>query len=251
MTDNSLTRTPELPQPLMSELRALREQVQSQHGLIGALTGRLGNQPPGETRHIRELTETLPVPAVRANSETRKAAQSDVQSVPSVPAEGSAWWPTASSTLAPLHPVPGWALYGHQGPLKAIGFSVTGLDAAGVRAAVEFVARAQRHQRNFVPVFITDLDDLGVFRDHGFVAERLSASGVDGAGSKQLATRRDFIQRKWSLTTILDMSRSARPDLASLSTVPSPPATAAGDARSADERKTSESTANRVARIAS
>lgn len=205
----------DVPQNLLAELRALRDQVQSQHGLITALTGRRANREAGTP--IRELNEPLAPHASRAaDSEPVRFPASEDLKAPSRPGPaGKAWWPMPAATATPLHPVPGWALYGQQGTVKAVGFSVLGLDEAATREAVDFVARAQRNQRNFVPVFLTDLDELQVFRDHGFVAEYLAGASIEPAAARQryLAERKDLIQRKWNLGAILDMTRSARPDL--------------------------------------
>jgi hypothetical protein len=215
-SSNSLT---DIPQNVLAELRALRDQVQTQHGLITALTGRLGGGPGKRDPRapIRELRDGLPLHPIRTQGEPPRSFAGEDNSRPPLrpgPA-GKAWWPLPETALEPLHPVPGWALYGQSGTVKTVGFSVIGLDEAATREAVDFVARAQRNQRNFVPVFLTDLDELRVFRDQGFVAEYVAGSSIEPPAARQryLTARKELIQRKWNLGAILDMTRSSRPDL--------------------------------------
>jgi hypothetical protein len=208
----------DVPQNLLAELRALRDQVQTQHGLIAALTGRLGGKGKRDARlPIRELRDRLPLHPDRAKGEPPRPLAGEDPARPPLN-EGpvdKAWWPLPASAPEPLHPMPGWALYGQSGAVKTVGFSVIGLDEAATREAVEFVARTQRNQRNFVPVFLTDLDELRVFGEHGFVAEYVPGSSIEPPAARQryLAARKELIQRKWNLGAILDMSRGARPDL--------------------------------------
>jgi hypothetical protein len=233
MAEPDPSRVVDAPQNLLAELRALRDQVQSQHGLITALTGRLGNDRGAAKTSIKELKEPLPThPSRLIEGEPRPAPRGDFASAARKPGPvGKPWWPGSPPTREALHPVPGWALYGQQGVVKTIGFSVLGLDEAATRRAVDFVARAQRNQRNFVPVFLTDLDELQVFRDQGFVAEYVSVAGIEPAGRQRyLENRRSLIQRKWNLGSILDMTRAAQPDLSTADFAASADPTAVADA---------------------
>lgn len=190
------------------ELARLRERAELNfHGAalagrrLEALAGRVGIRPD-----IVELSEPLgrrgtggPGRATPA----RRVGGADAGT-------GEEWREDAGPEPCPLDPAPGWAcgtLRG--GGRRAIGISVCGLDAAGLRRVVELVAARQRQDRDFVPVFLTDCDDFEVFGEYGFVfeylppADRRAKHPCAADWPAYAARRRRLVERKWALSEVI------------------------------------------------
>ena len=120
------------------------------------------------------------------------------------------WFPTFMGNLRPLDPTPGWrCLTAHGAPIR-LGFNLIGLDSQRVEEAVAKVEERQLRDRDFIPVFITDLTDFEVFRLRGYVFEYVPAS-VGRAPENRRTERRylkqrlELIKAKWNLRDIVDL----------------------------------------------
>jgi hypothetical protein len=209
---------------VLAELHALRERVQMQHALLDVYAhARAGGAAAARTI---ELWEDLPG-RVRADQVAATGDEGEVERAetppdvataapspppplpPPLPPPGAAWWPVDAPAPAPLVPHAGWALYATAAHVTSvIGFSVCGLAPAELEQAVDLIASVQREKRNFVPLFLTDRDDLEIFRRHGFVVEYLPAVPPPGTSDEAWRAyggeRRAFVTRKWNLSRIVE-----------------------------------------------
>jgi len=92
-----------------------------------------------------------------------------------------------------------------------MGFLLFGMDGPGMEETVSKVEERQLRERDFIPVFVTDNGDFGVFRSRGYVFEYIPPS-IANASSNQRTKRRilkdrlEFITAKWDLRDIIDLS---------------------------------------------
>jgi hypothetical protein len=121
------------------------------------------------------------------------------------------WLPVFEQRITPLDPSPGLrSLTSHRAPIR-IGFQVFGLRGAGIGEVVSKVEERQLRERDFIPVFVTDNCDFGVFRSRGYVFEYIPPS-IANASSNQRTKRRilkdrlELIKAKWGLRDIIDLS---------------------------------------------
>jgi len=125
--------------------------------------------------------------------------------------QDNTWFPALRCGFRPLEPSPGWRCLSAQDAPIRLGFNLIGMDAAQVGTAVENVEQRQLRDRDFIPVFITDMTDFEVFRFRGYVFEYVPAS-VSRAPKNRHAERRylkqrlDLITAKWNLRDIIDLS---------------------------------------------
>ena len=121
------------------------------------------------------------------------------------------WFPALRCGFRPLEPSPGWrCLSGQDAPIR-LGFNLIGMDAAQVGTAVENVEQRQLRDRDFIPVFITDMTDFEIFRFRGYVFEHVPASisrvpKNRRAESRYLKQRLELIKAKWDLRDIIDLA---------------------------------------------
>jgi len=76
---------------------------------------------------------------------------------------------------------------------------------------VENVEQRQLRDRDFIPVFITDMTDFEIFRFRGYVFEHVPASisrvpKNRRAESRYLKQRLELIKAKWNLRDIIDLA---------------------------------------------
>ena len=91
-----------------------------------------------------------------------------------------------------------------------MGFLLFDMDGPGMEEAVSKVEERQLRERDFIPVFVTDTGDFGVFRSRGYVFEYIPPS-IANASSNQRTKRRilkdrlELIKAKWNLSDIVDL----------------------------------------------
>lgn len=124
--------------------------------------------------------------------------------------------PEVAPTGPALRPFPGHAAISLRDTgFKAIGFDVLGLTAAQTAAFVGLVAERQRKQHNFVPVFLTDCQELHIFRKHGFVVEYIPPSEDQAStpGSYDWAARtserKSAFKAKWGVPELFNAAQGA------------------------------------------
>ena len=110
-----------------------------------------------------------------------------------------------------LTPRPGWRCFDtdSDGQLRLI-FNLCGLDPAAMERCVAEIARSQARRRDFLPLFLTDGTELGVFTRYGYSFERLPASvdvpGYDAAGHTTILLRRiEHVVAKWGISQIVNL----------------------------------------------
>ncbi len=208
-----------LDQNLLAEVRALRDRVQIQHGLVELLLERLRSS--SRERHLEalEVNDPLPVHPLRGDhvSDENGSADADEVAEPESGFEnvysrrGTTWWPMPENAIQALRPNPGWEFCGVGSSPNVIGFSLCGMNIEEIEKAVELVSSAQRQKPTFVPIFLTDCPDLGVFRRHGYVAEYLPDPAI---GAEQLVRRPydrgRLIERKWNISRVLEFNQAMR-----------------------------------------
>jgi hypothetical protein len=125
------------------------------------------------------------------------------------------WWPRRKAGARPLVPNAGWQNYTlHKRASKVVGVSVCGLPQVLLEATVAMIAAQQSKLRDFIPLFLTDSTDFGVFRRYGFVWEYLPgpAERERCAGARRwpeyAALRRALLVRKWGLDQIIVIGSS-------------------------------------------
>ncbi len=125
--------------------------------------------------------------------------------------QDNSWFPALRCGFRPLEPSPGWrCLSAHGAPIR-LGFNLIGMDTAHVTTAVENIEQRQLRDRDFIPVFITDMTDFEVFRFRGYVFEYVPASIARAPKNRRaerhyLKKRLELIKAKWNLRDIIDLS---------------------------------------------
>ena len=122
-------------------------------------------------------------------------------------------WPLARPEAHVLQPTPGLAnLTLTDRGLPAVGFSVCGFPREGLVHIVELVADKQAADRNFIPVFLTDVMAADVFRRHHYVFEYFPARdalrpAATGSWEDYARWRFSLIKRKYALTQIVTFGK--------------------------------------------
>ena len=123
----------------------------------------------------------------------------------------ASWFPTFENGIAPLDPSPGLrCLTAVRAPIR-MGFLLFDMDGRTMEETVSTVEERQLRERDFIPVFVTDNCDFGVFRSRGYVFEYIPPS-IANASSNQRTKRRilkdrlELIMAKWNLSDIVDLS---------------------------------------------
>jgi hypothetical protein len=224
----------DLPLRVVAELYNLRDRVQAQHALLDVYRRLNEFAPDAKPVRTIDVSERFPQ---RVNSignggttviEGHQSNGAIDRPRRTTAPPGAPWWPSQDHSMSPLVPNAGWSVYALTPQLKtAIGFSVCGATAASAQAVVELVLSVQKQMRNFIPLFMTDLPDLSVFRRFGFAVEYLAAvrpSGISEEFWKEYsADKRRFLIRKWNLARIVDLGtvlfggEPIQPELLSLS----------------------------------
>ncbi len=183
---------------LAAELSQLRERLETAHRRLEILHERLRTSGSESQPRVVELH--------REQAGRRRHGRPEP--LPARAAESV--WPIMRLDPPPLQPTPGSANLTLTGlGVPAVGFSVCGFGRAELERLVTLVARKQTVDRNFVPVFLTDVMAAEVFRRHRYVFEYFPAAGAarDLAGTESwqdYARRRlALIKRKYALTQIV------------------------------------------------
>jgi hypothetical protein len=201
-------------QTLLAEVRALRDRVRIQQGLVDLLLERSRGQD--DHHQAIQVYDPVPVHPLRGDSGSNEngsdfAPPDDRAEDRRLVPRGAAWWPVDDKPVPALRPNPGWAFSKMSPSAEVIGFSLSGMNCAEVEKAVELVNLARRQRPAFIPVFLTDCPDLSVFRRHGYVAEYLppceTSDETPGAGRYD---RQQLIKHKWNLSRIFEFNQAMR-----------------------------------------
>jgi hypothetical protein len=196
---------------IAAELSRTRERVEAQSRRAEALERSLAvtRESAGVQPAVINAFEPLPPAASRAQLNSA-AVQTDRRRAALAPKNRDDWWPVGARPKRPLVPNAGWRNFSLQGKTdKVIGVSVCGLPREGVERAIALVAAQQTAQRDFVPVFVTDLPDFEVFREHGYVFEYFPAAARRGRPDdaqdweRYAAERRALITQKWGIDRVV------------------------------------------------
>jgi hypothetical protein len=132
-----------------------------------------------------------------------------------LPAESAArdneWFPRLQGKVEPLDPTPGWrCLTAHDAVIR-VGFNLIGLDEDRAYDAIFEIEQRQIRDRDFIPVFITDLTAFELFRQRGYVFEYIPSAISDPSTSRRaerqyFRRRLELITAKWNLREIVDLS---------------------------------------------
>ncbi len=163
----------------------------------------------------KRLDSAIPEGAIRQAAvsfigEWPKRKTADRQSIKQAPVLAA---PPAGPALRPF---PGHAAISlRDSAFMTIGFDLLGLNATQTAAFVDLVAERQRKQHNFAPVFLTDCQELHVFRKHGFVFEYIPPSGdqASAPGSYDWAARtserKAAFKAKWAVSELFNAAQGA------------------------------------------
>lgn len=187
-----------------AELKQLRESLENAHRRLEVMQAHLLmlSKDKGLQPEIVEIFDVF------GPAKGRHAGPAERQ--PRLP---EAAWPAARPEPHALQPTPGLAnltLTGYG--LPAVGFSVCGFTREELARIVELVANKQSADRNFIPVFLTDVMAADVFRRHRYVFEYFPGPGaLRPAGTRSwddYARRRlSLIKRKYALTQIISFGK--------------------------------------------
>ena len=187
-----------------AELNQLRESLENAHRRLQMAQGqlrRLSHERGAEPRVVEVSGVFGPV---RVRSHTPAAT------LPRLP---ESVWPLSRPEARVLQPTPGLANLTLTGlGLPAVGFSVCGFPREGLAHIVDLVADKQAADRNFIPVFLTDVMAAEVFRRHRYAFEYFPAPAARhpaGAGGWDDYARRrlSLIKRKYALTQIISFGK--------------------------------------------
>jgi hypothetical protein len=185
---------------LTAELIQLREAVENAYRRLGVMESRLRSL----TRRPGTEAKTVEVFDVFGAAERAPHVPPARRTQPSQSA-----WPTARAVARTLQPTPGLANLTLTGrDLAVVGFSVCGFERAELERIVEMVAAKQAADRNFIPVFLTDVMAADVFRRRRYAFEYFpgpDARLVPGtrAWEDYARERLSLVKRKYGLTRII------------------------------------------------
>lgn len=184
---------------LTAELNQLREALENAHRRLQVLQKRAAGAPARSVEFMDRIGPALRYAAVPP----QQAA------VPLRPA-----WPTGLPDARPLQPTPGLANLTLAGQgLPAVGFSVCGLGRGEIERILELVANKLGADRNFVPVFLTDVMAADLFRRHRFAFEYFPPPEAMARlrGTRPLEDyarqRLALVKRKYTLTQVIVFGR--------------------------------------------
>ena len=121
-----------------------------------------------------------------------------------------AGWTAFGEERNPIRPRPGWFIPDQRAPATVTVVALFGLDADGVRVALDHIARQQRETTGFLPVCFTDQADHSAFRHRGYVVEYFAPESCDGpAGLDHFRDRFSLLWRKWGASALIDLSPRA------------------------------------------
>ena len=206
-------------QSLIAEVRALRDRVQVQYGLVELLLERFRSNNREHLEAV-EIIDPLPVHPLRVDNESDEVgsgsaggdpeAERSIENAHLVPS-GAAWWPMPEKAIQPLLPNPGWEFHGTGSSVSVIGFSLSAMNSEEIEKAVELVRSARRQKSAFIPIFLTDYPDLSIFRRHGLVAEYSPEPAIDAERSgRRPSDRQRLIERKWNISRVFEFEHVMR-----------------------------------------
>jgi len=123
----------------------------------------------------------------------------------------ASWFPLFKDGMVPLDPSPGLrSLTAVRVPIR-MGFQLFNLDPDRIEEAVSKIEERQLRERDFIPVFVTDSSDFGVFRSRGYVFEYIPPSVANATTHERtenpiLKDRLELITAKWDLRDIIDLA---------------------------------------------
>lgn len=189
---------------LYGEIKRLRELVERQHAELTWMRSICERQRAGDL-------DTIILPPLVPESSAGGRRQ--VLPISAADTDDPEAWPSRPVPEGPLHPNPGFLNYSIAlSVTKVLGVAVLGLRGAELEKVVDEVQESQRRTQDFIPVFLTDTTETGLFRKRGYVYEYLPAFGV-GSGHeltlKEVARRRlNFLQAKWGMAGIITIGGS-------------------------------------------
>jgi len=191
----------------LRENRRFRERIEvlaSQNHHLRERVRKATEHPPEATAF--EVIESCSRPRDLAPPETRRAGMG-----PLLQWYAADWFPVFENRISPLDPSPGFRnLTSHRVPIK-MGFQLFGLSNANIEKVVSKVEERQLRDRDFIPVFVTNNCDFGVFRSRGYVFEYIPSSIANSPENQKskrhiLKDRLELIKAKWNLSDIVDLS---------------------------------------------
>lgn len=198
----------------LSEMRTAIEREARHREVLGVLAGGEASaapEPAVATDWRKDEAPARPKGALR-----RWLAARFGHAAPAEPARAALEVPAGlyldnRSLRSTLTPRPGWRCFDTdtEGQLRLV-FNLCGLDAAATGRCVAEIARSQGRRRDFLPLFLTDGTELGVFTRYGYSFERLPAEadlpGYDAAGRSAILRRRiEHVVAKWGITQIVNL----------------------------------------------
>lgn len=116
-------------------------------------------------------------------------------------------WPAIEEVRTPLRPRPGWLVPDQATAAPVTVVALFGLDAQGIRIALDHLAARQRETPGFLPVCFTDWPDHAGFRRRGFIVEHFVPEHIqDPAGLGHFRARFVLLWRKWGGAALVDLS---------------------------------------------
>ena len=116
--------------------------------------------------------------------------------------------------LSPLSPRPGWQCFTMSAEkVTHLAFNLCGLERSEIEKCVAEVASLQARRRDFVPLFLTNGDDLKVFTQYGYSYERLPgfrdlAAFHDEGSIRDIVDQRvAFVVTKWRISEIVNLGQ--------------------------------------------
>lgn len=192
---------------LRTQNRRFRELIQSLSSMMGVLRKRL-EVLESRPRALRAFEAFAPVEVPEASLPSggfrfdRGASQASLGSDHA-----------REGLPRPLTPSPGWKCLAKDLPHMRIGFMLFGMTPEQVEETVGLVEHRQVRNRDFTPVFLTDVTDLEPFRARGYVVEYIPRPIARNPENRQaerryLSERIHLIRAKWNLHKLVDVARS-------------------------------------------
>lgn len=166
--------------------------------------------PEKQLAHYRTLDAMLGVLDAHegAGRASRRVSLTPQGTPPSVTLRAlpPAGWPALGDEPDPLRPRPGWFVPDPSAAAVTV-VALFGLDAQGIRIALDHLARQQRETSGFLPVCFTDWPDHAGFRRRGYVVEYVVPENCQGAtGLVHFRERFQMLWRKWGAGALVDLS---------------------------------------------
>jgi hypothetical protein len=192
--------------------RALRVQNARLREVVELLASRLAvvdsrNRSAERPIELRVFEEFAEVAAPRPRSLPSSSRRvSNFQ-----PVRDNDFFPAFPSPIQALDPSPGWrCLSENEAPLR-IGFTLFGLKPDEVEERVATVESRQLRDRDFLPLFITDVESFDSFRSRGYTFEYIPRTITASPRSmrserRYLEARLELIRSKWRLRDLVDLA---------------------------------------------